>query len=307
MFGRRAIVLSAAVVALLVGFIVWLGADKHSQGAVSTAGERVVAASPSALTPTASASIEAPAPTHTSSPATSAPPSVLPKGPPTFSATFDGSSLNASVWGSCYPGANPAVGCTNFGNSDEYEWYLGTQDQLAGGVLRLIATRKPTPGLAKDGSAKEYGCRSGLVTTYPGFHFRYGFLQVEAKIPHAAGLWSALWLGAANGQWPPEMDLIESWGVDQESAAFFHPYPVSQRYVKGLIPVGLTSGWQTYSLYWSASKMEFFVGGTKIMTITRNVPQQDMYFLANVAEYKQPAPGNCSGELDLRSIKYWAN
>ena len=51
--------------------------------------------------------------------------------------------------------------------------------------------------------------------------------------------------------------------------------------------------------------MEIFVGTTNIMTITSNVPQQEMYFIANVAENQPPAPGNCTGELDIRSLKYW--
>jgi beta-glucanase (GH16 family) len=231
----------------------------------------------------------------------------LPKGPPTFVATFGGSQLDKSEWGTCYPGDDPTVGCTNFGNPDEYEWYLGSQDQVSGGVLRLVAENGPTSGQAQDGSPKVYGCRSGIVTTYPSLHFKYGFLQVEANIPHAPGLWSALWLGAVDGQWPPEMDLIEYWGVDHESAAFFHPYPTSLGHVKGPIPVNLTSGWQTYSLYWTSSEMEFFVGNVLVMTITANVPQQEMYFLANVAEYQPPAPGNCSGEMDISSVKYWAS
>jgi len=183
---------------------------------------------------------------------------------------------------------------------------LPAQDQVAGGVLRLIAQRELTVGKAKDGSPKTYFCRSGLVTTYRGLNFRYGFLQVEARIPHDAGLWSALWLAPSDFQWPPEMDLIESWGVDHESAAFFHMDPASLGFVKGLIPFGLTSSWQTFSLYWTRSELEFFVGSTNIMTITHNVPQQKMYFIANVAEYLPATPGNCSGELDIRSLKYWA-
>jgi beta-glucanase (GH16 family) len=294
---RRAIIVSAIVVVVAGALVLWLGV--YRPGPIAAAHDAKSAATSPAATSAAS-----PSPTASPTPpADAAYQAVLPQGPPSFAATFGESQLDPSLWGTCYPGANPAVGCTNFGNSMEAEWYLPSEDQISGGMLRLIAQREPTAGLAKDGSPETYGCRSGMVTTYPGFHFQYGFLQVEAKIPHAAGLWSALWLAAANLQWPPEMDMIESWGVDAESAAFFHAS--SGGYVKGLVPVSLTSDWQTFSLYWTSSEMEFFVGTTKIMTITSNVPQQAMYFIANVAEYQPAAPGNCTGELDLRSLKYW--
>lgn len=230
---------------------------------------------------------------------------VLPSGAPSFTASFSGPQLDTSVWATCYPQTNPAAGCTNFGNAKEAEWFLPGQVQVAGGMLRLTASRQPTRGLDSVGSPKTYGCRSGMVTTYPGFNFKYGFLQVQARIPHAAGLWPALWLAATSLHWPPEMDMIESQGVDAASDAWFHPDPSSIPAVSGDVPVRLTSGWQTFSLYWTSSKMEYFVGTRKVLTITSHVPQQEMYFIADLAEYQPPAPGKCSGELDIRSLKYW--
>lgn len=308
MLRRREVISSVVVLAVALALVLWLAIDRpapvaasHDAKPASPAPSVRAATDPAASSPAARPSLT-PSP---AAPADAAYEAVLPQGPPTFTASFGGSQLNTSLWATCYPQSNPAVGCTNFGNPIETEWYLPSQDQVSGGMLRLIAEREPTAGLAADGSPKTYGCRSGMVTTYPGFSFQYGFLQVEARIPHAPGLWPALWLAPEDLQWPPEMDLIESWGVDTESAAFFHPYPTSLGYTKGPIPVDLTTGWQTYSIYWTSSEMEFFVGTTKILTITSHIPQQAMYFIANVAQNKPPAPGNCTGELDLRSVKYW--
>jgi beta-glucanase (GH16 family) len=142
-----------------------------------------------------------------------------------------------------------------------------------------------------------------MVTSHPGFKFEYGFVQVVADIPHAAGLWSALWLAAANGQWPPEIDMIESWGVSHEDAAFFHP--VGGGYSKGSIPVSLTEGWQTYSLRWTSSRLTYYVGNQVVLTVTRRVPHRHMYLIANVAEYLKPAAGNCSGQMLIKSVKVW--
>ncbi|MGB6456614.1 MAG: family 16 glycosylhydrolase [Streptosporangiaceae bacterium] len=299
---RRGLILGVIVVLLATASALYLSVGRQvPQRPVARTRPTAPAVGGASVTPTTAPSAS-PSPTAV---ADSAYLAVLPQRPASFAASFAGSQLDSSIWGTCYPQADPSVGCTNFGNPDEFEWYLPSQDQVSGGVLRLIAQQEQTAGLAQDGSPQTYGCRSGLVTTYPGFHFQYGFLQVVAKIPHAAGLWSALWLAAADQQWPPEVDMIENWGVDQESAAFLHPYPTSLGYDKGFIPVSLTSDWQTFSLYWTSSELEFFVGSTLIMNVTSNVPQQEMYFVANVAEYEPAAPGNCSGELDIQSLKYW--
>lgn len=224
-----------------------------------------------------------------------------PKGKPEFSATFPGSQLNTSIWDKCYPWMSQS-GCTLFGNP-EYEWYVPSQVTASGGNLRLTAKRVKTVGKDKNGHRKVYGCRSGVVTTYPGFHFTYGFVQVVANVPHEPGLWSGLWLAAANFAFPPEIDLLESWGVRQESASFFHA--VGGKKYRGLIPIKLTRGWQTYSLRWTKSKLTFYVGNRVVLTVRQHVPHQAMYFLADLAEYQKPAAGNCNGQLRIKSVKIW--
>jgi beta-glucanase (GH16 family) len=231
-----------------------------------------------------------------------------PKGKPAFSATFSGTSLNTKVWQTCYPEWDGPTGCRNFGNPQEAEWYLPGQDRVSGGVLHLVAQRKKTEGLATPtGPAKEYDCRSGMISSYPSLQFQYGFIQVVANVPHKLGLWPALWLAAANLQYPPEMDLLESWGVNALTAAFFHPLPEGTYRDRGLIPLKLATGWQTYSLSWTPKKMIFYVGDTVVLTVTQRVPHQHMYFVANLAEYEPAAKGYCSGQLEIRSVKYWKN
>src|SRR5215469_12294465 len=128
-----------------------------------------------------------------------------PKSKPTFDFTFRGSHLNKKIWDTCYPPslrANYDGGCRNFGNPEEVEWYLPSQVKVSGGYLHLIAKREQTNGFTADGTPETYGCRSGMVTSFPGLQFEYGFVQVVANIPHSNGLWPALWLAAANGQHP---------------------------------------------------------------------------------------------------------
>jgi beta-glucanase (GH16 family) len=225
-----------------------------------------------------------------------------PSGKPAFNAGFGGHSLNTKDWDTCYP-LDSQKGCTNFGNPMEAEWYLPSQVKVSGGVVHLVAQRKRTEGTTKTGAPKRYECRSGMITSYPGFKFEYGFVQVVAKIPHANGLWPALWLSAANGHYPPEIDMVESWGVNAETASFFHPVTGNRSRAK--YSPALTRGWQTYSLSWTRTRLRYYVGSRLVLTIKSNVPHQRMYFIANVAEYVPAKAGRCNSQMEIRSVKIW--
>jgi beta-glucanase (GH16 family) len=250
-----------------------------------------------AITPTASAATQLRA-THRAARAVPAPP----RGKPAFDATFRGSRLKTKVWATCYRGAPPA-GCTNFGNVKEQEWYLSSQVRVSGGVAHLVARRERTVGTTATGARKVYGCRSGMITSYPSFRFEYGFVQIVAKIPHAKGLWPALWLAPTNDKPKPEIDMVESWGVNTKTASYYHPYGGTTSRV--FYSPALTRGWTTYTLSWTRSSLRYYVGSRLVLTVKKNVPHQPLYFLADLAEYLPPKRGYCTGQLDIRSVKIW--
>jgi beta-glucanase (GH16 family) len=219
-----------------------------------------------------------------------------------FDATFSGSHLDKSIWGSCYPWQT--FGCTNFGNR-EYEWYLSSQDRVSGSALHLVAQHIPTLGLSARGTPERYMCRSGVVNTYRSFHFEYGHLQVVARIPSGSGLWSALWLAAADLRWPPEIDLLEQWGPPRpHAAAYFHP-SAGPRVMARVADSGFSSGWHTFDLYWSPSDLTWMIDGREILSTRRAIPHQMMYFVADLADYSLQSSGSCNGQLLIRSVKVW--
>ncbi len=220
-----------------------------------------------------------------------------------FDATFPGSQLNTQVWDTCYPWSSG--GCTNFGNTDDpdLEWYQAPQDQVSGGALHLIAQRVPTAGLDKQGAAKQYACRSGMVTTYPSLRFEYGYVQVTAQIPFGKGLWPAFWLAAANQKWPPEVDMLEHWGSKPDGTVYLHPLSGVRQGGPVSMP-NLASGWHTFGLYWSKTTLTWYYDGVQVLTTSVDVPQQDMYLIANLAD-DDTSPGSCSGSLLIKSVEVW--
>jgi beta-glucanase (GH16 family) len=235
-------------------------------------------------------------------------PGVLhPTGSPEFAAAFTGSKLDRSVWDTCYPWLSQK-GCKNFGNREESEWYLPSQDRVSGGVLHLVAQRKVTEGtLLRTGPPQQYDCRSGMITSYPRFRFKYGYVQIVARIPSSPGLWPALWLDPANFSWPPEMDIVESWGEAAYAGSFFHP-AIKGRDTSKVIysPASQVAGWHTFALSWTKTQMTWLVDGKVTMTVRAKVPHEKMIIIADLASYK-PIGGlnQCSGEMLIRSVKVW--
>lgn len=248
------------------------------------------------------------APGSPSSSSVVVPPGVItPKGVPEFSATFTRSRLDTSLWATCYPQMDEPTGCRNFGNR-EFEWYMPSQDQVYDGALHLVAQPESTPGKTASGSPEDYSCRSGMVTTYPGFTFKYGYIQVVARIPAAAGLWPALWLEAANLKWPPEMDMVESWGQNDYASAYFHPAPRGTPQVHGIIsPPTRATGWHTFALSWTKTQMTWLLDGKTILTVHHLIPHEKMFFIADLAEYKPVQSGTtrCNGTMLIRSVTVW--
>lgn len=223
----------------------------------------------------------------------------------TFSSDFSGSALDTSVWATCYYYASSS-GCTNFGNTSdqEKEWYLPSQVQVSGGALHLVAKQESTAGTTQSGQPETYTCRSGMVTTNPGFNFEYGLVQIVARIPYNTGLWPAIWLAASNHAWPPEIDILEHWHFDQEAKVYLHPLSGPRQGGPVPTPGNLSEGWHTFTLSWTATRLTWWFDGEEVFTTTTNVPQQSMYLIMNLAD-DSTAAGACTGTMDVQSVKVW--
>jgi beta-glucanase (GH16 family) len=222
----------------------------------------------------------------------------------TFDPGFSGTQLSAGTWATCYDWAtSPSVGCTN-NPTKEKEWYVPSQVSVSGGTMNLVAKQESTQGTSSSGAAQTYTCRSGMVTTKPGFNFTYGLIQISAKLPYGPGLWPALWLAATNDQWPPELDIMEHWYSEPQMKVYDHT--IGTKYLGGPVPTpaDLSAGFHTYSLLWTKDRVTWYLDGVQVFTTTSYVPQQAMYFIANVAD-DSTATGACTGTMQIQSVKVY--
>lgn len=222
----------------------------------------------------------------------------------TFNGQFSGSKLKTATWATCYPWMDVPTGCTNFGNP-EHQWYLPSQDHVSGGILHIVAKKVPTEGTTKLGAPKLYPCRSGMITSYPSYKFKYGYVQVVARLPVRA-MWSAFWLDPANLHWPPEMDFLEAWGKGH-TRSYYHPAS-GPRSSSRLIKANLSAGWHTFGLLWTAQKMTTYIDGRPTLTVHRGIAHQNMYIIIDMAA-NWPVGGklNCGDRLLIRSVEVWQN
>jgi beta-glucanase (GH16 family) len=228
----------------------------------------------------------------------------------TFDASFTGSALNTKVWSNCYWYATSDAGCGHSGVYNEVQWYLPAQDHVADGQLNLVASPTSTPGTNAQGDDQVYPCRSGMVTTDPGFVFTYGYLQVVARIPQGRNTWPALWMLPANHATDlPEIDIMEIIGsVTNQPDLAFHP-AVGKTRTMVAQTADLSSGWHTFGLNWEPGSLTWYIDGKSEFVVTSQVPDQPMYFLANLAVTNAilplQLPESCTATMSIRSVKVW--
>ncbi len=162
------------------------------------------------------------------------------------------------------------------------------------GTLSIIA--RPST------STEIYGYQytSGLITTQPTFSQTYGYFEMRADLPDAAGAWPAFWMLPADGSWPPELDIMEtltfdsrsSWSTEHSGLNGVHTSNGQAAFVPDT-----ASGFHTYGVLWTASDLTWFVDGVQVFrTATPADMNKPMFMLANMAV------GGWGGAIDKSAL-----
>ncbi|ARD43163.1 glycoside hydrolase family 16 protein [Colwellia sp. PAMC 21821] len=118
-----------------------------------------------------------------------------------WSDEFDGDAINAQNW-------THEVNCAGGGNQEK-QCYTDSADNsfVQDGMLNLVALP------AEDGAALPY-TSARMITRYKT-DFKYGRVEMRAKVPSGQGSWPAFWMMPTDeeyGEWPRsgEIDIFES-------------------------------------------------------------------------------------------------
>lgn len=192
---------------------------------------------------------------------------------------FDGSALNRNHWSLYYPwGAR-----TNAANG-EYQWYQASNVTVAGGRLTLTA-RRESPAIMRSVTGtgrRTFPYTSGMVTTHGRLQADVGGVDVRARSTRGAALWPAIWLLPADGGYPPEFDVFETYGasLDVYQTAHYDGGDKKDVIVDGVDP---TRGFHTYSARWDRSRVVFMVDGLVTLEVPRSDSASPLYLLLDLA------------------------
>lgn len=184
---------------------------------------------------------------------------------------FSGSSINTDKW-------THEVDC-NGGGNNEKQCYTDSADNsyVADGNLNIVALPAPT------GSDKPY-TSARLNTRYNG-DFKYGRIEMRAKLPEGQGTWPAFWMMPTNevyGGWPKsgEIDIMEAVnlkatdgdGVEASVTGTLHygkDSPNDSQSGKQYdLPNGVNpaDGFHTYAIEWQEGEIRWYVDGFLFQT-----------------------------------------
>jgi beta-glucanase (GH16 family) len=167
---------------------------------------------------------------------------------------------------------------------------------------------------------KEAKYTSGSINTWKKAGWKYGKIEVRAKIPTGKGSWPAIWMMGTDRDkvgWPRcgEIDIMENVGKEPNRVygTVHTPHSVKNKkidYIKGAhVDVeNLPAEFHTYGIEWSETKIDFFFDGKKYLTYTKvDDPEKwpfdkEMYLLLNTA-----VGGAWGGEIDdsIFPLKYY--
>ena len=183
-------------------------------------------------------------------------------------------------------------------SNNELQCYRPANVAEAGGLLTITTqVQTATCGDATH-SPSSWNYTSGMIQ-WKTFNFKYGTIEMRAKLAGGQGPWPALWLLGTNCQvsnetgadnfggcnWPSpgsdEIDITEILGAMTSVNQAIHTTQGSYRCTATTSDV--SQNWHVYDLVWSPGKLVWHIDGVATCTITTAVPSTPMFLIINTA------------------------
>ena len=225
-----------------------------------------------------------------------------------------GPDFNTLVWSDEFEG-NGAINSENWFHQTQIpngvSWYNGEVQHYT----NRVENSSVNDGVLSVRAIKEVYTDQGQTKNYTSarlnskYAFRYGKIEVRAKLPSGVGTWPGIWMLGKNitepggywassygtTSWPAcgEIDIMEHWGSDQNyvQSAMHTPSSYGATENHGGQNIGTASSqFHLYSLEWSSEKMVFKVDGVLHYVYNPEIKNSDtwpydaeQYLLLNIA------------------------
>lgn len=185
------------------------------------------------------------------------------------------------------------VGGTGWGNN-ELQYYTDGRKENAfvnNGHLVIEARMENYKG-------KKYSS-ARMISKNKG-DWKYGRIEVKAKLPHGKGIWPAIWMLPTQwkyGGWPKsgEIDIMEFVGYMPDSVfgsihTGLYNHTIGTQKTKGISLKDLSTAFHVYAIEWTADKIDFLIDDKKYFEFKneRSGPgawpfDQEFHIILNVA------------------------
>jgi beta-glucanase (GH16 family) len=199
-----------------------------------------------------------------------------------FSDEFDANGApDPAKWG-----YDIGTGSNGWGNNEQ-QYYTNRSDNVIvqNGVLKIILKKENYSGSSYT---------STRMLTANKFSFKYGIVEVKAKLPAGAGTWPAIWMLGANintAGWPAcgEIDIMEHKGNDLNRIFGTLHYPGrsggsadgSSRIISNA-----STEFHVYKVEWTAAAIKIYVDDVLFHTVANStaIPfNHNFFIIMNVA------------------------
>jgi beta-glucanase (GH16 family) len=241
-----------------------------------------------------------------------------------FSDEFDGSgAINSTNW---FHQTQLPGGVAWFNGEVQHYTNQTTNAFVNSGYLNLVAKKE---NYTDQGVTKQY--TSARLNSK--FAFKYGRVEVRAKLPSGVGTWPAIWMLGKNinedggffdaehgtTNWPAcgEVDIMEHWGTNQNYVqSAMHTPSSSGNTVNlgGQTIATASSGFHVYTLDWTAEKMVFSVDNVVHYTYNPSVKNAstwpfdaEQYILLNIAIQSNITSNFTQAAMEIDYVRIYQN
>jgi Glycosyl hydrolases family 16/Calx-beta domain len=213
---------------------------------------------------------------------------------------FNGTSLNLDNW--TYETGDGCPNLCGWGNN-ELEYYTNRPENLFFRDGNMVIK-----ALKENFNGKNY--TSAKIVSRGKKAFKFGRMEIRAKLPKGKGIWPAIWMLPQNnvyGAWPRsgELDIMELVGHEPNKAhgtVHYGPGPGSIQFNRSytLTNTDFSADFHVFSITWDANIIQWYVDGNLFGTFTNTDAgsatypfNEDFYFIMNLA-----VGGNWPGSPD---------
>lgn len=192
------------------------------------------------------------------------------------------------------------LGAGGWGNN-ELEYYTSRPENVIveGGVLHITALKENYKGSSYT---------SARIVTKGKFSFKYGRVEVRAKLPSGVGTWPAIWMLGSDvdsAHWPAcgEIDIMEHLGRDMNKiyGTLHYPGHFGDHANGKTTMVKDATQFHVYELKWSPKEIKISVDGQVYQTVPNSpdIPFNHNFFII----LNEAMGGNFGGAVDPKVSK----